>query len=901
MKPCDIKDSNKAWNDGIDAFKKAFKQTGGKTTESIKFAVDEINKQNPDFKFDVDSFVNPLMKSLKEKSLVSPNYSFKKNNTTEGKINKITEKMSTMSSDQKKAFGRKSFAQFQKDGMLTEDKVKNIYSEAIGIPAMNDKVQEQIKKTSAALTKEKEVEDEIKAKIKELQADKDTAEDKKLSPEKDKLYTEIFNNLADRRKKAKDSTMKESAAFAEMLKEKKFWLHQLTDYMPLNLMNPNSLMKNVSGAFADAFVRTVGNSMASPVSEMAKFATGINSNPMFAKVKGAIKSKAFEKGATAWKYGQTDFNSEIPQTNHLSAANRFRQAMDTTGAEKFKGILSALLKVHPNLISKGLTVPDAMVYEAVYSSEMNRMAESKGLKGSEKQAFLLDPDEKSDEVATKLAEAATFKQDLPDWASGIKKLSAYDAHEQTKKLIDKGMSPMAAKIQTGLRSIVQKSAVPFIKTPINIVRTASKILLPEYEFASSMIKAKNETDATERQRLIIEGSTKAVAGFLLRNVAFQLIAQGLISAGYDDEDKKTKDFVEQEAGGPNRVNFSAMIRAMTFQDTVKKQKGDTYVDLSALGATGIAMAVYAHAYNKQSKDDIENHTQYNKNLMNTVSIPWDLTWSTLSSTLDFTFFTGVNQLQGAVLNRGEYERNQVTINYISNLFTGVLPATYQKFSMQSSEEVKKQFDKELPFHENLVNALGYRFFFHSDELKNKYFSLAEKDKGALKKKHHMLFDNYAGRVLESEIDFGKLTKSPDGDNPISRLYDASREVEKEDRDKLFPSSISQNQTIEGVKRGRKQTYKVNLTDDQYNYLQSQASTYRMIMATPFIMSDDFKKFDYETKTKVLQNLYQDGLKAAKKDLQKVFPDIQKQKIEGIKENRSDVKSITKKYKTKELK
>lgn len=894
---CDIKDSAKAWNDGVDAFEKAFKFTGGKTTEAIKYAIDEINRQNPGFEFDVSSFTNPLIASLKENNLVAQNYKFTDGKKPADKVDKIAEKMNGLNASQKKEFARKVFSGLQEDGLLTDEKVKNIYSEAIGVPAMNEKINQQIDITAKALQEDKSVEDEIQEEIKRMQADKETFADKKLSPEKDKEYTKKFEELGTRRQVAKAEAMKQSAKFADMLQEKRFWLHQLTDYMPLNLMNPNSLAKNISGAIADGLVRTIGGTLASPVSQAVAIFTKINSNPIGSRSKGLSRAQLKSKASAAWKYGATDFNNELPRANYLNSANRLKRAMDDTGLNKFKGILSGILKIHPDIISKGLTVPDALVYEMLQASEFNRIADAKGLKGAEKEAFMLDPDEKSREVAENIAKRGTFKQDLPDWLSGVRKLSAYDPGKRSDEIIRKKqedgklISPTAVKIGTGLSNLLLKSAVPFIKTPINIMRTASRVLLPEYELGQSLMDAKKETDPVEKQRLIIDGITRATAGMFVRHIAFQMIAQGLISAGYDDEDRKTKDIIEQELGGPNRINYSALVRGLMFKD-MKKQAGDKYVDLNILGALGVVMAVYAHAYNKYDKNEIENRTSYNKNLSNAISIPWDLAWAEMSSTMDFTFFTGINQLQGAVMNKEGYETNQLATQYIANAFTGVAPSTYQKLSMQASPDVKKQFDKDLSFSENLANVLGYRFAFQNKQLKNKYFSLTEKGESGKKKKAYMLFDNYLGRVLEAEFDFAKVTDGKIND-PISRLHEALKDVPKDERDKLFPPAINQEVNINTGKS--KKSQKVNLTEDQYDYLREQASNYRMMLATPFIMSEDFKKADHETKVKVLQSYYQEGLKHAKKDLKARYPNIKKQAPSDQSISSKKVKSIVNKY------
>lgn len=896
MSKCDIKESAKAWNDGIDAFEKAFKLNGGKATPAFNYAMDEVREKHPDVDFETSSFTDPIIEKLKASGVIAESYKYKdgaKKPATQKRIENAVEKMKGLDPDQKKKVARDLYGKFSEDGTLTEEGVKNIYADALGIPAMDDAMHAQIDATAKSLQHLKSVEDEVHTQIKNMQADKD-ANGGKLTPAQDEHYTNLFQTLAGSRQTAQSQAIAQQAKFSALLKEKKWWAHQLADYMALNLMNLVSLAKNVSGAIADWTYRTMSNSVAPVASKLMSMKTGVHSNPFGARISGVKRANLKNKASLAWKHGITDFNNELPRPNHLDAVGRFRQAMNESGWEKVKGVISTALKIHPQFISRGLSVPDAMVYELKKTSELNRIAEAKGLNGADKEAFFLDPDEKSLEVANDLAKKATFKQDFPEKLRFLQEWSAYDPHEATKKLVKDGkMSLMSARILTSFRAILQKSTMPFIKTPINIVRVAGRMLLPEYHFAQSIAKAYKETDEVEKQRLIADGVGGLVAGMFLRTVALELVANGLISSGYSDEDKKTKDIVEQEAGGPNRVNLSALVRGLTFGDTQKKE-GDKYIDLSTMGAMGIALAAYAHAYSKLSKEDIELQTQYSKDLTNAVKIPLKSGFSALGTSLDFTFFTGFNQLQGAILNREGKELDRYGVSLVANMFTGIAPSAYQKLSTQLDPNVKKQFDTDLEFHENLANALGYRFAFQSKELRNKYFSLAEKE--GVKKKAHMLFDNYLGRVLESELDFPKLTDAKDGD-PITKLYNATREVDKDKRDKLIPASISDEVSVPYRRGGKNRSEKVKLTPEQHDYLQERASTYRMMLVTPFIMSQDFDKMSHEDRAKTLQEFYQEGLNNAKKDLKGKYPDIREQRIVG-EGDKSTVEKMKKKYKIK---
>lgn len=895
MGKCDIKATGQAWNDGVDAFEKALKVNGGKVNPALKYAIEEVRAKHPGVDFEVSSFTDPIVSSLKSAGIVSPSFKYKGEGaeTAKSKVDKIAEKMSGLNPDQKKEFARKVYGKFAENGTLDEDEVKNIYADALGLPAMDDKLAAQIEALAKALQEQKSVEDEVKEQIKKMQADKD-AGGGKLTAAQNAHHTNVFNSLATRRTAATANAMKQQAGFSNMLKEKRFWLHQLVDYMALNLMNLSSLAKNVSGAIMDGVMRGLSNSIAPVVSKLMSLKTGVNSNPFGARTRGGAKGNFKERASLAWKHGITEFSPELPKANHLDAMERFRQAMDATGYEKFKGFVSAVLKVHPMLISKGLTVPDAIVFEWKKMAELNRIGEAKGLKDAELQAFIMNPDDRSLEISMNMAKDVTFKQDLPQRLRFLQELSSLDPHELSKKWIAEGnISPLGAKLLTGFGVGIMKSAIPFIKTPINIIRVASKMLLPEYYAGSSFLKAHRETDLIEKQRLIADGVGTLIAGMFIRNIVLEMVAHGLISSGYSDEDKKSKDIVEQELGGPNRVNWSALVRGLTLRD-MTKQEGDKHVDLNSLGAFGIVLAAYSHAFSKYGKDEIEARTQYNRDLTNAITVPSNVFASALGTSLDFTFFTGFNQLQGAILNRQGYEMKSWAINTMGTFLGSIAPSTYQKLSTQESPEVKKQYDKDKEFHDNLFNSLGYKFAFDSGTMRNKYFSLAEKEGEGAKKKHTMFFDNYIGRVLEAQMDFVKLTVGKTGD-PISRLHEAMRDVEKDKRDQLFPAAISDETTIPYRKGGKNRTDKVKLTPEQHDYLQERASTYRMLLATPFIMSEDFQSIDHDTRAKTLQAFYQEGLKYAKQDLKKKFPDVREQRVEGY--DQPTVKKLTKKYKT----
>jgi len=887
---CDLKTSSQAWNDGIDAFKKAFKLSGGKTTNSIKFALSEVQKLHPDLDFSQDSFVNPLVKSLKEKGVIDNNYEFstqkksEKVSVSEKKVTEIIAKAKGLDENQKKTFAKKVYEQLNEKEMLSRDDIQSMYSEAIGLPSMNEKMRGLVKTVAQNNKALDTVNKKIKTLLGEAQTEKASNEDKKLTPERDKYFETEINKLNEEKRKAESAARDSSSKLAENLQEKGFWMKDISDMARMNLMNPVSLLKNFTGALFDGSMRQISNATSSVMSEILyRVFNQKKTNPILARTKGALATKRWQSVKEAWKYGAIDkAKTELPSGSSLNSANEFRRAMDATGFNKLKHYVAGAFKYSPERIAKTLAATDAIFYDMAYNAELERYAGEKGLKGFEKAAFVENPDEKSKELAKAYADKVTFRQDIP---FGFKTSFNFEAGK--KSLIDKGVSPTAASYMSGAAYMATTLIFPFIKTPVNIVRNAVTIMMPELAISKGIFDAYAVKDnATERQRILTEAAAKAVTGMVIRSVAIEMIAAGLISAGYSDEDEKTKDVVEQQAGGPNRININALMRGLMFQET-KAEKGDKYVDLSSLGVLGIVFGAYAHAYTKFSKEDLQKERDIIKNEF---SILPRVAGGILGSAMDQTFFTGINELQRAVKEIDGGGMSKYAVNNIMTLLGSIVPSTMQKFSTSVDPFVYKQFDKEKSFGENLSNALGYRFAGSTGTMDKKYFSLTEDKNSATKKKDYLWLDDYLGRLLQQELDVFKAVTGKE-DNPITRLYEATRDVEKKERANLLPSSVGLKQNFEGVN--------LAMNKEQYTYLTDRAAIQRTLRATPYIMSEDFKKSSYEERVDVLKSFYKDGLEAAKEDLISKYPQL----LEGNQgdseelENRKD--ELIEKYQVEE--
>lgn len=882
---CNIKTSAEAWNFGVDTFEKAF-LSSNKMTESLNYAISETQKKYPDLDFEVKSFTDPLISAMKETGDIPKNYSYgEKQTDIQKKIEAISTKMEGLDQAGKQKFAKQIFSKALDEGYITEEAVKTAYASAMGLPTITPEVNESIKKMANANKEVDKIEEEKVNKIKELQSLKSAD---KLTDEENVRIDEELKDIYSRQQQAKENARAAANELAQQMEPLSFWEWRLFSRANMNLMGIKTLLKNLTGGLADTVIRQMGNAVGSTISTITNGVMRKNNPLPFGKrALGAIEArkKVAKNVVTAFKTGETTYDKKLPSYNHMNAVTKLRQAIEATGLEKIKLYASTLLRVSPDLVGRTLAATDQIFNASIYEAELASIAESKGLKGAEKTAFIMDPDEKSKEYAQKKADEATFKDENILTKSQTLSHLKSDPSKMYQKYLEQGKSKFAARMYSSLFHAASTIITPFVKTPINIMRQAARYILPEVELARGLMDAKNETDPNIRQRIVYDAIGRVAVGIMFRNVAMNMVAQGLITAGFKDDDPESKDTIESVKHGPNRINASALIRALAFQG-VSSKKNDTWVDLSSLGVLGIVMGTYAHATSSMSED--EKIDARNISLSGEAS----LALSELQSALDNTFLSGTNQVFEAINDKEGNKAQRAGVNAFMVAISGIVPATMQTLSTQSNANVKKQFDPDKGFTENLYAALGYKLFAQSENLKNKYFNLASEEKYGPKKKDYMMFDNYLGRVLEANLDVFK-PETVKEDTPENRLLVEMGKAKDDEKGKLFPPAISDTQTM---KTGKK-SFKVQLTNEQHEYLMQQAGKYRLMQATPYIMSEDFTNSSLEVKTKVLQEgPYKEGLEMAKKDLLANFPEVKTQVIEeGSKSSKNEVKKLKKKY------
>jgi hypothetical protein len=887
MSKCDIKTVAEAWNAGIDSFESAFLLSDS-PTKAIRFALSEIKEKYPDIDFSTESFTNPLIETLKANKIVSESYKFK--GDAKSQVEKIVSKFEGLDEKQSKEMSGKIFEKFFQKGDISEQDVKNAFAQMKGYPSITPEFNKLIDQVAADRQAYESIENEIKGILGQIQTLK---KNKEYSKEKDSEFSDRLTQLKKEQNVALENYLKSDLAFGEHLSKGRHWVYQFGDIMKMNLMTPVSLLKNTSGMIGDTLFRNFSNLISAPVSStvllvrraLKKTDATFSSIPLLSKTEGAFKGSANAKAKLYAKYG-TDpvYNDQIRTPNYIDGMRNVRKILE--GDKTPLNTLAAVFKLSPSIITRGLGSPDFFFQEMSEVSELNRIGKEKGYDGAELKAFLLAPDPESLKLARDYAKKVTYKQDMPLEEFFRSKL---DFAQIGDKMIENGGNPFLVRLGTGVGHVIKNLIMPFTKTPINLLRSANKIVLPEYTLIKGLYEASKITNGDQKTNKIITSISDATVGFHLRMIALNMVAQGLISAGYDDEEQKTKEIVEKKAGGSNRVNINALWRGLTFQE-IKERPGDTYTDINALGTVGIALGAYAHAYNKYGKDDLQNEIDYLKN-GNYLKIPAKAALSELSSSLDFTFFSGFNEAARAIRDESGYALDKYIQNSMMTMMGGILPGTHQLLSKAETPERIKTYDKDLTFGQNVYNQFGYRFLFGKgiDPSLN-YNALTEKGESAVKVKDHYLFDDYWGRLLASADPFkSKIINNPN--TPTYKIYQAMRTVEKKEREKFMPPMVNDEINV-GT---RKKPVYANLNKEQYTYLQQQASMHRMLLVTPFVMSQDFETMDFETKTDVLQGLYKKGREQAINELKLRYPDLRKTGTKGQKASKKDAEKLIKKY------
>lgn len=811
--------------------------------DSQQKAIDRVNKQE----------------SVEEKKLES------KGEKLKNKVKAITDKFDKLDKSKKEDLARKIYDKIDEQGLLREGDIQDLYASMIGMPSMtNIEKGNFVREASKA---KKDYDDAVTKYEKTAKEVNSLIEKGEMTPEKEaELGQKLDDQHYDVRNKGRVVDRKKKE-LSQAISKRRFWEQTMLDMGQMGLLSVNTLGANIAGMVADVGLRLPKNVLSSVARTILTYKnTGdkkLAAKQFASRTIGATKQipEAYQKSKESLLYGTESGAMGLPNQDHLSAVSAWKKLLQDNGENKIKKLGAFVFRLSPDFVKRGLSSPDAFFTEVIYGAELNRIAEAKGLEGIKKKMFMQSPDAKSAETAKKIADEATLKTEVP--GIGFLQQNPYKIYDSIMSWApDNAMSRTSARITAFLAGATTKFIAPFIKTPVNLIKIAARYSVPGLEPLLMTREYYKATDPIEKQRVIADGVAKMAVGFWIQKTAISVLLAGGLSAGFKDDDEEVQDAIAQKLGGPNRINYSAFIRAL-LGGNPEWQKGDSSTELRTLGVLGLVIGAHAHAFNKYDKKEIEDEKK------SIIPNEGREILAVFASAIDNTFLAGTNQLIDVLTSDEDNKLNRTAINALSFVLTGIDPAVIQKLSSSKEENVKRTYDKEVDIYENMYRTLGYKFLFDATntnkDMSNKVFGVSNANKegledNAIKKKENYLFDNELGRALYAEFSVFK-TKDIE-DTPVSKLLDAAKEQEKGERGRLFPSAVGTNQKLGNGYNA----IVVDLNKEQHEYLMRKASLMRVIMATPYINSEKFKEDSYKLKEESLKKYYKDGLEIAKKML-----------------------------------
>lgn len=197
----------------------------------------------------------------------------------------------------------------------------------------------------------------------------------------------------------------------------------------------------------------------------------------------------------------------------------------------------------------------------------------------------------------------------------------------------------------GIGPIATRSALPFAKTPVNVIDDALPVVYPPYGFVRAAYYARKGN-----RRKALEAASSAIVGSGLVAAAQWLYNEGLINPRVSKSEKRRD--LQFAAEYPGTINLSGLSRRLAGGDS-RPQRGDVYSSFEAMGYVGAVLGMYSTIADKYPNDDTT------ENLMTYAlyGIPY-----TANYTLEQTFLKSTSALLQAI-QTGEYDK------YLQNQFS----------------------------------------------------------------------------------------------------------------------------------------------------------------------------------------------------------------------------------------
>jgi|13_taG_2_1085334.scaffolds.fasta_scaffold00069_5 hypothetical protein len=348
-------------------------------------------------------------------------------------------------------------------------------------------------------------------------------------------------------------------------------------------------------------------------------------------------------------------------------------------SQRAKLFAQGTLGVPAETMFRLLGIGDTPFRRMVEGIELYNKGLEKGLEGEELRKYIKYPPTQDREAAEREGRKLTFQEDTA-------------ASRAAENLI--------GLLENTLGSVVVRSQIPYIRTPVNIVVETLTYTSPIIGVARIYKDlSKNDT------RAAAENIAKVTMGGMIKFAAGSLLKNGLVSGPVDYTDDKEKNLMYAEFP-PNSINVTGLQRLMDGGDP-GRQPDDYFISYQKLGVPGAIIGAMAQTYNESDVDEESPATTVLRDAFGVSAL------STIAVMMEQSFLAGVNaftELLSASGDSDDFERKLE--RWLDSTFRALssipMPNQLSVFSKMAREHMPDmRIDKNLPLEQRLLKRFEY--------------------------------------------------------------------------------------------------------------------------------------------------------------------------------------------------
>ena len=728
-----------------------------------------------------------------------------------------------LTTEKRRSLLGKAIEEIDKKGGLSDERFKEMYGEELGLKTLSGKEEQKIRGLVDIINKSEKSGKELRDLI-----DKDASKNE-IEAKKKEWLNDVYEGT------------RANEDLSQYFKHEKKIGNTVGSLMQAGLLGSMTILKNVYGNTlirpARALSRGVESALDYTLSKASKFDTTKKLSQERTSDAAAYWTGSLKGIPNALKVGVKELihgvnSEELHERNPnqslepLKSMNRFYEGLTgekkQTAYQQVNNAIESIFGGPAEAVFRLLNLGDKPFRKSAEMGEAYQIGELKGLKGKDLEKFVLFPDAESAKKIKEAGEKSVYQD-----SNGLTKATQEGLRKMEDYLSDRGVIGDVAKI-------VFKSQLPYVKTPMNLIKETVRFALPEL----SLLRGINKSIKGDRKAALGHFSD-AVTGVAIRAAAQSLISNNLVTGDGDYNDREAT-ILQNENIQSSSINITGLQRMMSFGDPNPKD-GDTWIDWRNMGTAGVLLGVHANQIGIKDEDK--------SSLWNVAK---DLP-QVVQTSMDASYLAGVNNFIDAMEDKNGKSLRKWEINTIGTLSSAVYPNMIANVSKASDNTARATKDES--FAQELVNNYKVKMF-KGDELPSKVNLWGEKIHGAPQGRN---------KYLWYLLDVTKF-KNVSTNTYNYKIFDLWKNAESDKDKRAIIPNIPEDKII--VKN-----QPIKLSPFLYEEYQIMVGKNRADLVRKYAESSEWEKHNLEIKLKVLGNLYEAGLNNAKHQLFNKHPEL----------------------------